>query len=213
MSTLRFELSAPVASALPAESGTEIAIVGRSNAGKSSALNAIFSRGLARVSGAPGRTRAVNCYCFADGARMFDLPGYGYAAAPKKMRASWRPLSEACLSRPSVRAIILVVDCRRGLGEMDCRLLEWLAPMKKSVHILLAKSDKLNRAESLRVLESSAQKAQECMAEKAAKKGGKAKEGGSVKKSDIAVTVQLFSALKKAGVVEAREKIQSLLAS
>ena len=165
----------------PPDSGWELAVAGRSNAGKSSAINALLARkGLARTSRTPGRTQLYNYFTLGPGQRLLDLPGYGHAAVNAATRASWGPLGEALLERQSFAALLLVVDSRRGVGELDLALLDWAARPREYVHVLLSKVDKLGRAESLQVLRSSAQVLQ-----------GRG-------------SCQLFSALKGTGLEEAR---------
>ena len=176
----RFLLSAAAAGQFPPDRGAEVAFVGRSNAGKSSAINAIVRRqGLARTSKAPGRTRLLNFFELAPLQRIVDLPGYGYASAPAVERRAWGPLIEALRSRGSLRGLFVIVDARRGIGAGDETLLEWAAPGHR-VHVLLSKADKLSRSEAAQALRTA----------QAALRGR--------------ATVQLFSALAKTGVEEAQ---------
>jgi GTP-binding protein len=148
----RFLLSAAAPAQFPPDLGAEVAFVGRSNAGKSSAINAITQRnGLARTSKTPGRTRLLNFFELGTHERIVDLPGYGYATGPETERLSWQPLIDALKSRASLRGLFVIVDSRRGLTEGDGALLEWAEPPLR-VHVLLSKADKLNRSESLKVL-------------------------------------------------------------
>jgi GTP-binding protein len=152
-------LSCAQASQFPADTGAEIAFAGRSNAGKSSAINAITGRkALARISKTPGRTRLLNFFHLAPGARIVDLPGYGYAEASAAERATWAPMIDALARRESLRGMVMMVDSRRGLMEGDEGLLEWAASAGAPVHVLLTKVDKLKRNE-LRATVSAAQKA------------------------------------------------------
>ena len=186
-SAAQFLLSAAAPAQFPADVGAEVAFVGRSNAGKSSAINAItHRRGLARTSKAPGRTRLLNFFELAPGQRLVDLPGYGYASAPEAERRAWRPLIDALRGRASLCGLFLVVDARRGLQSGDEGLLEWAAPGQR-VHVLLAKADKLNRAESNAALRTVT-----------ATLGARA-------------SAQLFSALKGTGVGEAEEVLAAWL--
>ena len=117
-------LSAAAAAQFPPDVGAEVAIVGRSNSGKSSAINAITARrSLARSSKTPGRTRLVNFFELAAGARLIDLPGYGYAHGPRSERAGWGALIEELAPRQSLRGLLLVVDARRGIMDSDEQLL------------------------------------------------------------------------------------------
>jgi GTP-binding protein len=137
----------------PADEGREIAVAGRSNAGKSSAINTLLvRRGLARTSRTPGRTQLYNYFQLAPGLRLVDLPGYGYAAASAATRASWGPLGEALRRRRSFAALLLVVDIRRGIGEPDLDMLAWADRPPAATHVLLAKADKLPRSKAQQAL-------------------------------------------------------------
>ena len=149
----RFLLSAAHARQFPPDLGAEVAVAGRSNAGKSTAINAVTGRhGLARAAKLPGRTRLLNFFELAPGFRIVDLPGYGYASASAAERANWVPMTTALAARESLRGLLLVVDCRRGLLPGDEELLAWAAAAGRPVHILLSKADKLGRAELARTL-------------------------------------------------------------
>jgi GTP-binding protein len=186
-STARFLVSAAAPAQFPADFGAEVAFVGRSNAGKSSAINTITHRqGLARTSKSPGRTRLLNFFELAPGKRLVDLPGYGYASAPEAERRAWRPLIEALKARASLQGLFMIVDARRGLTSGDEGLLEWAAPEQR-VHVLLSKADKLNRGE-----------AQQALRRTAAALGARA-------------SVQLFSSLKGTGVSEAEDVLAAWL--
>ena len=148
----RFLISAAAPGQFPPDLGAEVAFVGRSNAGKSSAINAITQRhGLARTSKTPGRTRLLNFFEFGTHERIVDLPGYGYATGPEAERLSWQPLIDALRDRESLRGLFMIVDSRRGLTEGDEGLLAW-ATSAVRVHVLLSKADKLNRSEGIKVL-------------------------------------------------------------
>ncbi len=148
----RFLTSAASPGQFPPDMGAEVAFVGRSNAGKSSAINAITQRnGLARTSKTPGRTRLLNFFELGTHQRIVDLPGYGYATGPEEERRSWQPLIDALKSRRCLRGLFMIVDSRRGLTEGDEALLEWASPQLR-IHVLLSKADKLNRSESVKVL-------------------------------------------------------------
>ena len=177
----RFLLSAAAATQFPADSGAEVAFAGRSNSGKSSAINAILGRrALARTGKTPGQTRLINFFELGPGERVVDLPGYGYAQVPERERREWGPLIEALRFRQSLRGLFLIVDARRGLGDEDRQLIDWADPSLRSVHVLLSKTDKLNRAEATQALKS----ARGALGARA--------------------SVQLFSALRGTGVEEAR---------
>ena len=143
----RFLLSAAALRDLPADTGREVAFAGRSNAGKSSALNAITGvSGLARVSKTPGRTRLLNLFGLEGGLRLMDLPGYGYAKVPEAERLRWGELLDSYLSsRQSLMGLILVMDIRHPLTDFDRQLLEYAGPIQLPVHVLLSKADKLSR--------------------------------------------------------------------
>lgn len=141
----------------PPDRGWEVAVAGRSNAGKSSAINALLARkGLARTSRTPGRTQLYNYFDLEPQSgqmrRLVDLPGYGHAAVRAAVRETWGPLGEALRHRASFAALLLVVDCRRGVGEQDLGLLEWAARPPERTHVLLSKADKLPRGQSLQAL-------------------------------------------------------------
>jgi GTP-binding protein len=177
----RFLVSAAAPAQFPPDGGAEVAFAGRSNAGKSSAINAIVKRhGLARTSKLPGRTRLLNFFELAPGKRLVDLPGYGYASAPESERVTWQPLIDALKARACLRGLFLIVDVRRGVTAGDAGLIEWVDPGQR-VHVLLSKADKLGRGEGMRVLRAASAQLQ-----------GRA-------------TVQLFSALNGAGVPEAQD--------
>ena len=145
----QFLFSAAAASQFPADSGAEVAIAGRSNAGKSSAINAITARhALARTSKMPGRTRLLNFFRLAEGQRLVDLPGYGFAEGPPPERDAWATLIEALAQRESLAGLLLVVDARRGLLPADLQLLDWAEGRQRPVHVLLSKCDQLKRNEA-----------------------------------------------------------------
>jgi GTP-binding protein len=150
----RFLTSAAKPQDFPPEAGPELAFAGRSNVGKSSAINALAGRKrLAFFSKTPGRTQTINFYDLGDRARLADLPGYGYATAPKSLRASWDGLIGGYLTgRPSLRAVVLLMDARHPLTANDRQFLEWLRPVQAARLVLLSKADKLTRAERARTL-------------------------------------------------------------
>jgi len=138
-SAARFLISAAAPAQFPPDIGAEVAFVGRSNAGKSSAINAITHRqGLARTSKTPGRTRLLNFFELAPDKRLVDLPGYGYASGPATERRTWKPLIDALHTRASLHGLFVIVDARRGLTSGDEGLLEWAAPQQQ-VHVLLSR--------------------------------------------------------------------------
>jgi GTP-binding protein len=150
-----FLTSAPSIKQCPADEGCEVAFAGRSNAGKSSAINTLTrNRGMARTSKTPGRTQLINFFQLSGGQRLVDLPGYGYAKVPRAMKAEWdRHLAEYLQERKSLAGLILLMDIRHPLQDYDRQMLNWAAQAGLPVHILLTKSDKLKRgpAESSRL--------------------------------------------------------------
>lgn len=188
----RFLLSVASLAQFPLDRGAEVAFAGRSNAGKSSALNAILGRSaLARTSKTPGRTRLLNYFELGTGRRIVDLPGYGYARVSERERLGWEPLLARLRERRSLRGLFLIVDARREVAALDLALMDWVdsAP----VHVLLTKADKLNRSEAARSLKSA--------------QGTLAEGAGSSRVGPTTTTVQLFSAVTREGVDEARLKL------
>ena len=151
---VKFLTSAAEAHQLAPDLGREIAFAGRSNSGKSTAINAITQRpGLARVSRTPGRTQLINFFELASERRLVDLPGYGFAKVPDRVRLHWLQLMEHYFNvRESLVGLILIVDSRRGLGAQDAGMLEWVLARDRFAHVLLTKADKLNRRDAQRVL-------------------------------------------------------------
>jgi GTP-binding protein len=187
-SAARFLVSAAVPAQFPPDAGSEVAFAGRSNAGKSSALNAIVGRrGLARTSKTPGRTRLLNFFELAPLRRLVDLPGYGYASGPKAERRTWPPLIDTLRTRGSLKGLFLIVDARRGLTAGDEALLGWVSPAQR-VHVLLSKSDKLSRSAAALALRAAAGRV-----------AGRA-------------TAQLFSASEGTGVAAAQDTLAAWLA-
>lgn len=128
----------------------EVAFAGRSNVGKSSLINRLVERrNLARISSRPGRTRSINFFSVQDSFYLADLPGYGYAAVSQKIRQSWKRLVEAYLtSRPNLKAVVVIIDIRRGPGDADLELLNWLRAWKIRTIIVLTKADKVSRGKA-----------------------------------------------------------------
>jgi GTP-binding protein len=132
---VRFLVSAARPAQFPPDHGAEVAFAGRSNAGKSSAINTLLHRrGLARVSRTPGRTRLINFFEVGEGRRIVDLPGYGYAAAPEAERRSWAGVIDALRGRKSLQGLVLIVDSRRGLGPEDLQLIDWATGRAGAAH-------------------------------------------------------------------------------
>ena len=191
-SRTRFLLSVAQLEQLPPPDLPEVAFAGRSNAGKSSALNTLCGqKQLARVSKTPGRTQLLNFFELAN-ARLVDLPGYGFAEVPLEVRRNWGPLITGYLrQRESLRGIVLIMDCRRPLTDFDRQMLAWSQEARRPVHILLSKSDKLGFVASKQTL-------------LAVQKELNGLPGTP--------SVQLFSATTKNGLDEARAKVLSWLA-
>jgi GTP-binding protein len=187
-----FEISVARPEQLPAATGPEVAFAGRSNAGKSSAINTLVGHTrLAFVSKTPGRTQLINVFRLRNGAALVDLPGYGYAEVPEPVRRQWTVLLEHYLSRRQALAgLVLIMDARRPLGDRDRQMINWFGPTGKPIHCLLTKADKLSRQEQTKML-------RQVQAEVAG--------AGSP------ITAQLFSSLKRTGMEEAEEVIASWL--
>lgn len=143
---VHFVTSAPDIRHLPNDGGVEVAFAGRSNAGKSSALNALtHQKSLARTSKTPGRTQLINLFELEPGKRLVDLPGYGYAQVPEEMKLKWQEsLSEYLQKRESLKGLVLLMDIRHPLKEIDRQLLQWAVATELSVLVLLTKADKFN---------------------------------------------------------------------
>jgi GTP-binding protein len=174
-------------------SGAEVAFAGRSNSGKSSAINTITGRSkLAFVSKTPGRTQQINVFRVGDTERfLVDLPGYGYAKVAKTQRKHWdRVLSEYLQYRPTLVGMVLIMDSRHPLTELDWQMLEWFAPTGRPVHLLLTKSDKLTKTERRETLDAVNREL-----------------GGA----PIPITVQMFSSLDGSGVAEAHAQLLAWL--
>lgn len=178
--------------ALPPAHGAEVAFVGRSNAGKSSAINALSQRTrMAFVSKTPGRTQHINFFRVGPERYFVDLPGYGFAAVPAAARAQWHALVGGYLrTRSALRGVVLIMDARHPLTKLDEQLLEWIAPSGVPVHILLSKADKLTRQHANTTL----REVTAALAERGA-----------------ACTAQLFSSTRKIGIVEAARQIHRWL--
>lgn len=185
-----FLLGAVQLSQLPPDMGWEVAFAGRSNAGKSSALNVITDQKvLARVSKTPGRTREINIFRLDDQRRLIDLPGYGYAKVPEEMRVRWQAfLEEYIEQRQCLRGLIILMDIRHPLTDYDKQLLDWCVNFDMPAHVLLTKADKLSRAGQLKTLREVTEE---------------------LPKLGPSFSVQTFSSLNKSGVDEARAKLNA----
>jgi len=189
MFTAKFLQSAWQPGQFPEDDATEVAFAGRSNAGKSSAINAILARpGLARTSKTPGRTQLINFFEVAPAQRVVDLPGYGFAKVPIKMQQHWRELLTRYFeTRQSLTGLFIIMDSRRPLLDFDWQMLDWAKARHLSTHLVLTKTDKLSRSEAARTL--AAVKAE----------------------TQALATAQLFSATTKLGTDEARRVLDEML--
>lgn len=190
----RYQLSVHDPRLLPPDSLPEVAFIGRSNAGKSSALNTLAGRRrLAFVSKTPGRTQLINFFAVDEDAILVDLPGYGYAGVPIAIRQHWDTLvGEYVFHRRALAGVIVVMDARHPLAPQDQRLLDWLFPSGRSVHVLLSKSDKLSAQAGHRTL---------------------AKVRKDLAQVYPGASAQLFSSLKRSGIAEAQQCIESWVAA
>jgi GTP-binding protein len=187
----KFVLSADAPEQFLPDVGREVAVAGRSNAGKSSAINAIVNRRqFARTSKTPGRTRLVNFFSLRNGERLVDLPGYGFARVSVEIQRHWGRLLQTYFEeRRSLRGLLLVVDIRRELSEFDRQMLSFADSVKLPVHVLLTKADKLKRGQASSALMQ------------------------MKKQLDGQAGAQLFSARKRQGVEEAREILERFLSA
>ena len=144
-----FLTSSPNLKSLPEDSGVEIAFAGRSNAGKSTALNALTNqKNLARTSKTPGRTQLINLFEVEPQCKLVDLPGYGYAAVPEQMKLQWQQaLGEYLQKRECLAGIVILMDIRHPLKDLDQQMIEWAVASEKPVLLLLTKADKLSQSE------------------------------------------------------------------
>lgn len=184
----RFIQSATTVKTLPPEEGIEIAFAGRSNSGKSSSLNRICSqKSLARTSKTPGRTQLINFFGLPNGERLVDLPGYGYAKVPERVKLEWQKFIESYLSnRKTLQGLVLVMDIRHPMTEHDHMILNWAKVSELPVHVLLNKSDKLKRGPAKNTL----------LAVR--------KELNTISSH---FSVQMFSSLKREGLDEAWDRL------
>ena len=191
----RFLLGAASLAQLPPDTGREVAFAGRSNAGKSSALNTITDqRSLARISKTPGRTQQINYFSLMDDLYLVDLPGYGYARVPSRVSMRWqREISRYLHSRQSLQALVVVMDCRHPLKDYDLQLLGWCFEVRLPAHVLLSKADKVSRGAAASIL-------QQVSSELALSFPG-----------ELSPSAQLFSSLKKTGLDEIRTRLDNWL--
>lgn len=150
LSKATFTLSAPDIRKLPEDTGIEVAFAGRSNAGKSSALNTLTNqKSLARISKTPGRTQLINVFEIAQNKRLIDLPGYGFAKVPLEMKKKWqKALGEYLEKRQSLKGLVVLMDIRHPLKDLDMDLIEWAVDSDLPVLALLTKADKLSQGKS-----------------------------------------------------------------
>ncbi|NJA04732.1 YihA family ribosome biogenesis GTP-binding protein [Methylococcaceae bacterium WWC4] len=176
-----FVASAPRLQDAPPDQGMEIAFAGRSNAGKSSAINTLVQQNaLARVSKTPGRTQLLNFFRIDDERKLVDLPGYGYAKVPEAMKREWQQMMETYLkNRKALSGIVLVMDIRHPLTDFDWQMVEWCEVSKLPLHILLTKADKLKFGAAKTTL---------------------LQVQRDLSRAEIVVSLQLFSALNKTGI-------------
>ena len=191
----KFIHSAPSIRECPPEDGIEVAFAGRSNAGKSSAINTLTNNNkLARVSKTPGRTQLINFFELSETQRLVDLPGYGYAKVSREQKELWqRYLSEYLRERRCLHGLILLMDIRHPLQEFDTTMLKWATNSNMAVHILLTKADKLSRGQAGSQLQT---------------------VNREIKNAGLSqlVSVQNFSSLKNTGLDELKAKLQAWLA-
>ncbi|MFK7863372.1 MAG: ribosome biogenesis GTP-binding protein YihA/YsxC [Pseudohongiellaceae bacterium] len=188
----KFETSAAKLSACPSSSIAEVAFAGRSNAGKSSAINAITQQArLARTSKTPGRTQLINFFSLNQGRYLVDLPGYGYAKVPLAVKDKWQiELEKYLRGREPLKGLILLSDVRHPLKEFDRMMIDWSIQSELPIHVMLTKADKLKRGPAQSTL-------------LAVQKEFKEHSG---------VTAQLFSSVNESGMKEARNKLSEWLA-
>lgn len=192
-----FLTSAPSIRECPEEVGYEVAFAGRSNAGKSSAINTLTNNHkLARTSKTPGRTQLINFFSLSDTQRLVDLPGYGYAKVSRDQKERWqRDLSEYLQKRQTLQGLVLLMDIRHPLQEFDTTMLNWAVRGQMPVHILLTKADKLSRSQANNALFG-------------VQKSLKELNLGDAQQ----ISIQLFSSLKAQGVDQLKAKLQAWLA-
>lgn len=190
-----FEISVANPSGLPFSLAPEIAFAGRSNAGKSSAINTLAGHTrLAYVSKTPGRTQLINVFRLKNGAAMIDLPGYGYAEVPVAVRRQWQGLLEHYLTqRPNLAGLVLIMDARRPFTDLDIQMISWFAPSGRPIHCLLTKADKLTNQEQIKLLRSAKE------------------ELAKLFPDNANITLQLFSSLKKTGIQEVEKVVGAWL--
>ena len=182
-SSCEFLISAYKTSQLPDDDGMEIAFAGRSNSGKSTTINALTNhRGLAKVSKTPGRTQLFNCFEFKPNKRLVDLPGYGYAKVPIKMKQHWeKEIDHYLMTRKSLIGVVIIMDIRHPMKVFDEQMLTWADQSGLHSHVLLNKADKLNNNDTKKTL---------------------MKVKKDIAKFSLSTTCQTFSALRRTGATE-----------
>ncbi|WP_230468079.1 ribosome biogenesis GTP-binding protein YihA/YsxC [Biostraticola tofi] len=183
-----FVMSAPDIRHLPVDTGIEVAFAGRSNAGKSSALNTLTNqKSLARTSKTPGRTQLINLFEVEDGCRLVDLPGYGYAEVPEELKRKWqKALGEYLQKRDSLKGLVVLMDIRHPMKDLDQQMVSWAVDVSLPVLILLTKADKLASGARKAQLKEVREFVQDV--------------GGDVE-------VEMFSSLKKLGIDKLRARL------
>ncbi|HEY3433915.1 MAG TPA: ribosome biogenesis GTP-binding protein YihA/YsxC [Rhodocyclaceae bacterium] len=186
-----FEISCASPDGLPFSLAPEVAFAGRSNAGKSSAINTLAGHTrLAYVSKTPGRTQLINVFRLKNGAAMIDLPGYGYAEVPLAVRKQWQGLLEHYLTeRENLAGLVLIMDARRPFTDLDLQMITWFGASGRPIHCLLTKADKLTNQEQIKLVRSA--------------KADMAK----LFPNNTNLTLQLFSSLKKTGIQEVEKTV------
>lgn len=187
----QFLLSAPTIKQCPEDTGKEVAFAGRSNAGKSSALNTLTdNKKLARTSKTPGRTQLLNFFSLDEDSRLVDLPGYGFAKVPKAMKQAWdRNLAGYLQERKSLRGLVMLMDIRHPLQQYDWQMIRWASESEMPVHLLLTKADKLKKGPAKATL---LQVQRELENEELTSN----------------ISIQTFSSLKKEGLKELKQQLQ-----
>ena len=187
---VRFLKSASTVRDFPEDAGAEVAFCGRSNAGKSSAINAICQQNsLARTSKTPGRTRLINFFKLGSDARLVDLPGYGYAKAPAKVQQQWQNLMQSYLvHRHALCGLILLMDIRHPLTEIDWTMIQWSEHYRLPLYILLTKADKVNRNAMMK---------------------SHTRVASDLERHGFDAGTQIFSATRRTGISQAQKKISA----
>ena len=188
-----FLTSSTTRKTLPEESGLEVAFSGRSNSGKSSTLNCLCDqKGLARVSKTPGRTQLINFFELPDNNRLVDLPGYGYAKVPEKLKLEWQKFIESYMTeRTTLAGLVIIMDIRHPMRDYDHIMLSWAESRQLPTHLILNKSDKLKQGVISNTLRETRK---------------------ALEQYDLPTSVQTFSSLKKLGVNELTSQLNQWFA-